>query len=475
MKHLFGSLATVFVALLTFASCQSNANLELESLSFYEKEAMNEVTRSVQNGVESYWNSLEPINWAKLNSLEERFKYFDLPEPTINSLSDEALFQLIVKYPLNYLILAYNDPFGAINIVYDNCNIHKGFVKREEAASLLSNYLLNHHCTAKTTIPTNEYSFVDELFLEYFISSGLIDFSKEAETLKLAVNEKKGRYAADQSMNSNLTLNALEMIETRLFPTISTLSTSSSTNNVTIYTPTFQELIGMSGTEMSQDQISYCNSLATSSYPNATLVGPSSSLYNCHSYAWYNNSQNNAIWLNDTVNNTFQLDKYWNSYGVYAPCSVSEADRIFYLCSGGDHSAIVENSNQVISKWGALPLMRHSISYCPYPTNNLQYYKFQPGDNCIRTPFANISGNSQFAINTQQTFSFPKSFPGLTTNWSVENIANPTNTSSFSAMMISGGLRLVCYEIGAYRVRVNFNYRGQDVSFSDMIVVARPY
>lgn len=475
MKHLLKSLAIVLVALLSFVSCQNKADLEFEYLPLNENEVSNTFTRCAQNNSESYWEPFESINWAELNSLKDRFQYFNLSNSKVHEMTTEALLQLVVKYPLNYLILAYDDPFDAIKLVYDNCNIHKELVKRDEAASLLSNYFMNHHCTAKSTISTNDYNFVDELFLEYFISSGLIDFSNETATLTATVIEKKGRYFADQSMNSDLTLHPLELVESHINSTISSMTTSASTNDVLIYTPTFQELIGTSRSEMSQDQINYCNNLATSSHPRATLVGPSSTLYNCHSYAWYYNSQNNRIWLNDSVNNTNQLDKYWDSNGVYVSCSASDAERIFYICTGGDHSAIVLNSNQVISKWGPWALMQHDISDCPYPTNNLQYYKFQPGDYCRRTPFPNISGNSLFVINTQQTFSVPKRFPGLTTNWTVENIANPANTSSFSTMIISSGLMLVCYEVGAYRVRANFNYRGQDVSFSDMIVVARPY
>ena len=58
MKHLLKSLATIFVALLTLASCQSNADFEFGLMSLNENVVSNTITRSVQNDSESYWELL---------------------------------------------------------------------------------------------------------------------------------------------------------------------------------------------------------------------------------------------------------------------------------------------------------------------------------------------------------------------------------------------------------------------------------
>lgn len=472
MKHKFKILAKVFVASLTFSSCQSDANLGFESWSIDEYEAANENTRSMQNEVHPYWDSFEKINWADLNSLEKRFMYFNLPEDQVKELPTESLLQLVVKYPLNYLVLAYNDPLDAVRLVYKNSNVHKELVKRDKAASILVNYFSKHHGIADINKPFDEYNYIDEVFIEHLLISGLMDIAEEKQNIISAINRKRELYEADPSMNSAFTMSVLQEIENYINPSYPTVSA----NTTTIYTPTFLPLVGNIYPELNQNQIDLNNSIGILAYPNALFVGTSTAKYNCHSFAWYNSSQTNTIWLNKTggtLNGAVQLSKYWDSsFGnvVFTSCSEAEAERVYY--SDDDHSAyVLSSTSQVISKWGPGPLMVHDVRDCPYTATNLCFYKFAPRE----TPYystANLSGNTSFVIGTTQEYRVSDYAPNITHSWSVTPISGQSNSSFEMTTNSSGNLLLKCFEYGAYKVRVNYYYYGSNITYKEVTVVA---
>ena len=475
MKTFIKSLTALVVALTTFVSCQDFADMDNTSkASSDEIISMDSLNPSEQSASNNYWKTLEPINWGELKSLNARFEFFNLLESQVKEMSTLELSQLVATYPLNCLVLAYNDPLIAIKLICENSNIHKELVKREDAASTLVNHFICHDCSAKEFLPITEYDFIDELFLEHFFLSGLIDISSEKELMLTAVSNKKALYQADPSMNSSLTLSQLDRLEEYLHIPDNSLSFNSRSES-TIYTPTFQSLIGLVFSELTQYQINYTNTCAQLCFPNAVFISNSSRKYNCHSYAWYNTSQYNTIWLNatDSISQQFQLSKYWTPNCVYSSCNKENAEKVYY--SVFDHSAIVLGPDTVISKWGQGPLMKHTYEDCPYDTTNLQFFKFDPGT-CVRTPFNNITGSTQFSVNTQRTFQISKSFPGMSVNWTVQYISNPANTSSYSYTTdINNNLYLTCYVVGAYKLRADFIFNGVAVSFSDMTVVATPF
>src|SRR5690554_6400547 len=50
--------------------------------------------------------------------------------------------------------------------------------------------------------------------------------------------------------------------------------------------------------EMTSSEIQQLNNYVASNYPNAIRVRDATRKYNCHSYAWHNQSSNNNIWIN---------------------------------------------------------------------------------------------------------------------------------------------------------------------------------
>lgn len=128
--------------------------------------------------------------------------------------------------------------------------------------------------------------------------------------------------------------------------------------------------------EMSIEEIEYWNQIGDSQFPNATRIGDSSAVYNCHSYAWHMQSTSNPYWMPNPY-------RYYED-GTYEEVSGigDVGDIICYFDSNNQniHSGIVigktigvsnnicGNSDLVTvrSKWGEWALYEHQGDQCPY-------------------------------------------------------------------------------------------------------------
>lgn len=117
--------------------------------------------------------------------------------------------------------------------------------------------------------------------------------------------------------------------------------------------------------ELTNAEINSVNSDIQNQFPNITTLANPTARYNCHSYAWYDNSTSNGYWIYDCQPYT---------YDTHISCTVSDTATVGAICvyfnsQGIVHSAIVEsvsgNTVTVISKWGACGLYRHSVDEVP--------------------------------------------------------------------------------------------------------------
>ncbi len=130
-----------------------------------------------------------------------------------------------------------------------------------------------------------------------------------------------------------------------------------------VYTPKGNSVsVFVMTSEFSQKEIAASDAKTKRTYPRASLVGSTSRKYNCHSYAWYNNSSNNNVWMNDPTR--YRTD---GSYIGYCSVKPNAFDKVYYPSNTPDnsHSAISLGGGQARSKWGQGPLMSHPINYGP--------------------------------------------------------------------------------------------------------------
>ena len=366
--------------------------------------------------------------WVDIISLEDRLAACRIPDNTLKAMTTDALVRTVLKYPLNFIYSAYNDPLSAVDIIVKNSPLHQELIQRRDAAETILQYfentIINMDVANSSLDKSYRYiNYADEMFLEYLIASGIIkgfDDSDIAKKLITIVDNKVKERMMDTTY-SEYSIRPLIAIKNKI---INVPAPKSSTY---IYTYFGQALGVYSFPELSAQEIIDITNYYVSNYPNAEMIRPASAKYNCHSYAWYSQSTSNQYWLNShTENNAFQLRRYWTDDYYYATTAV-DAEIVYY--SSGDHSAI-PLSTSYISKWGQAPLMKHSPTYCPYISTNRQYYKHRTS--LPYTISSSIVGDNVIPANTPYNYNLPQYYAGMTITWSAEPFPGISGTCQVS-------------------------------------------
>ena len=163
------------------------------------------------------------VNWEDIDDLNLRLKICRVPLTILKGKTTTALGLSILHYPMNYLILAYNYYDIPVALVYERSPLHMELAARKDAADALTGVF------EKTSIDKDpglvfaksyeQITICDELFLEYFLGSGLIkglDTGSNQKRLKAAVTRKRDERLADEDLNGALTLIPLAYMSERL-------------------------------------------------------------------------------------------------------------------------------------------------------------------------------------------------------------------------------------------------------------------
>ena len=397
-------------------------------------------------------------------------------------MTTDALVRTVLKYPLNFIYSAYNDPFVAVDIIVKNSPLHQELFSRNDAAEMLLHYF-GRTCIDKSLQETSFnrdescLTYANELFFEYLLSSRLSTglFSKhDLLELQSTARRKFEERQIDSKDFSEVSLAPLRLM-------LEGTSSSSQTRSFYYwqwYTPFGHMFRAEARTEMTDMEIYTITSDYVSNYPDAGMVALASDRYNGNGYAWMINdptagSNNSATtsnsWLYDEGglgNSGNNITNMWED-DLYMETTISsEAEKIYY--SDSDHSALPYYSQRYISKWGNGPLMSHAPDYCPYPSTR-QYFKIRTNQSsdCIT-----IVGDTPVIVNDTNMYSCIASLRGITLNWSAEDIyTSSTTTFSFNPTTHA----LCCYEPGAYVIHVEGYFGSSHVISKQKTIVCLPY
>ncbi len=206
----------------------------------------------------------------------------------------------------------------------------------------------------------------------------------------------------------------------------------------TVYTCKNNGVAAYNQTEHSPSYITYLNDLCSTQFGHLgyTFLDNSSNLYNCHSYAWHLNEGNtNKVWINNAdanlgacFNNIHNIDAYWTGGCFVQVCNEADADKVHYYC--GDHSAVksVTHPGMWESKWGQLPLVRHTRVDVPYadPTNSVRYYAS-----------TKITGDESLFCSGTRNFSV-KNIPGATYSWAFSSNLSAVGATNSNQLTVQG-------------------------------------
>lgn len=265
--------------------------------------------------------------WKEFTTRDQMIAATRIPEEILKDMTTEELVVALFEYPLLINVYAYNNNDVALRMFERDCDAFKELITRNDAAVVLNKYF--------DTIPKDDFLGIKAS--EVFSSSEKI-FNETAQ------------YEED----------LLASIQ-RLAPSYSFVFTP---NNSAIF-------VFNNDNVMSSVEVTLVNNHFIMLYPNATFVDNSSNEYNCHSYAWYSNSISNPWWMNKDYVGYNGAKEYMSDGSYTRVFKAYDASKVFF--DTGDHSMRIYDAPtnniydaELISKWGAGPVMIHAVNYSPY-------------------------------------------------------------------------------------------------------------
>ncbi len=272
-----------------------------------------------------------------------------IPEEVLNEMTDEELVQAIASYPYLVDIYLYGDS------VEDGIAVARGY-----------------------------FSALDELLSRQTAAVAFIDYGIDLAngyyTTYSAVrcNNSRGLFVANALLDLMLTLNDDIEVQTVLDGSLDGSQCAITTRSSGTATAITRVETHTAAQHAAADQ-----QMVDTYY--VTLVSPGTCIYNCHSYAWYDQSTSNPYWIDDPtpyMYNSVYTRVYSGGLGMPShTANIRSVDIIFY----GDytdsntsltwHSAILlSNTNtgepianqMCISKWGEFGVFEHKMSNVPY-------------------------------------------------------------------------------------------------------------
>lgn len=307
-KHFFLALAVAFCAALSFCVCSSS-------------------TAATYTVDEAYVYPIVPGTdaWKNLDSLDAKIAVCQVDEDLLNAMTTPALVETVLTYPLLPNMYAFNtveDGLRSVASYFPGIDI---LFAREDSAECLAAYQTSKQTRSKT-VPA------------------IVD-----------VNTKILKELLEPNITPSITK---EENSIDLQYIVANVKTPNGSVVEAYYNSTWDDYDNFTR-EDALDAHEYYLEL----YPNMTVLSGISPAYNCHSYAWYNNTTSNKYWIPSP-------DLYMTDGSYTQKNAPAVGYKVNWTYAG--HSAIVQNMSggiqnpTVRSKWGTLGLYIHSLLDCPY-------------------------------------------------------------------------------------------------------------
>jgi hypothetical protein len=321
--------------------------------------------------------------WKAFTTHDEMITACQVPENELSNMSVKGLVETVIDYPLLSDYRAFDDLQTGFEMVaaHSNC-IQKLYNTKDGATELLASY-----STMDPAAFTNLKTETEKYFYVWKIQGIQMLLAQEPLLENLTVDQRRelcseaSQKSSIMEANTDMYGSMNDRILTNLIEKASGRQYSEREYWVFVMTPypynyqvdckykeVSDELTLAQKADRTQFQLSY--------YPNVTVIRNPSARYNCHSYAWHDQSAGCFHWIESDVS------IYWTGEPVANPDPYIVASgatqtgwKVRY--SGDIHSAIVYQLSPLkfISKWGDMGLYVHAPSYCPYGSS-YTYYEF---------------------------------------------------------------------------------------------------
>lgn len=370
-----------------------------------------------EEGVYDFPINLSSAEWNDLGTRENMLSATQIPEALLEDMETSDLIKLVLKYPLLSEIHLYENNLEGYNALKENFNGICELLSRDNAYSELLKFYIEYEIPTERII---DYSDIIERedFADIYNQMLKNDETRELmladcdvyntidvlEMMLLELSQNRKTRSSEENFWEAYSNKLLEKEQSDYYKNVASgslvadLLDDETQNNEVVATAVSSVGITVNGNGTCTLSIPgsgtvVCTYVTTFSYLdpseytaivtayNASLISKASTTFNCHSFAWLQNSLSahyQYIWL-DTATQ-FMASSYYSKEST--PTATGR------VASWSAHSALVTEVSKsnpynngipepyCVSKWGAGPIVAHYLSLCPYYSSGsgVQYY-----------------------------------------------------------------------------------------------------
>jgi len=352
LKLLF--VVVIFLAIVTIIAVNKQSSLE---------ETITESDKVLFSATGAYIYPVLPgtKEWIDLGSLEKRIEACKVPDEILASMSTPALVETVITYPFFSALYSFDKIEWGLESLNKKFGGLQELLKRKDAYECTLD-MINKICPGYYEIDNSDWNIVEPILKE----------------------KNKTNYGLIELKNADWIIRIINLQIT---------ADGNRSYSIYIMTPASSMVSAVQGYTYNEHFIHFydvddVNLYYVNKHPSAFLIDNGTAAYNCHSYAWYNQSTSNNIWIDYNQYSTNDVRLFMTD-GSYIQKSGPAPGRIaVYKNSAGEptHSARVVYQNQfnnliyVTSKWHAYGLFYHELTDCEYYDNdtNITYWEINP-------------------------------------------------------------------------------------------------
>lgn len=267
--------------------------------------------------------------WKKLETLQSKIAACEIPKETLHQMSTESLIEAVLYYPLFSNMYAYDSIEEGFDAVLQYCDALQELQRRDDAADALAARYKNTY--------SNQNADVSNQNADVLASSAELMHMTYMQMQKHTEKRKNQTLLLIEPFFNQLDeADKLYLCESiAVLPTNQTNATDGTAsivqtpNGTVLKEGWYDDYYITTSSGFSDDEIYYLDLEMARLYPNAIRRKSATKRYNCHSYAWHDQSPENNVWLINPF--PYMTDGSYLNAG-----SAAAGRRVFYRNTGSE-------------------------------------------------------------------------------------------------------------------------------------------
>lgn len=314
--------------------------------------------------------------WKELEDYLDKVEACRIPQEVLKSLSDEQLVQAIIDYPLIYDVFFFSDVNKGVAHLAKTCDAFAELLERETAKDVLLDVIMSEAEDKSINMLTengeSDSRLANKTVRDEIIFDTLVAITIFQERIGAELSDEELASLADVSDEMDIYAPMVAIPGVVIKKKYGVMKTPNGLNVCYAFTEC----------NHTEKQHQEADAEMVNTY-GVTLVSSGTCIYNCHSYAWYNQSVSNDRWIDDP-SPYMQDGSYTKVSGGSINSSAASAISGDIVVYGGlSHSAVMVGNGggepfatrTMISKWGQRGIFMHRGSQVPYDLDEISVWR----------------------------------------------------------------------------------------------------